>query len=129
MSVKKIMLASFILLPFSVLAEITHPADVSSTHTIRISKSSPIFTLKLPANPTTGYMWFLKKADANIIVLGHKYTKPIPTLMGESGYDVWRLKVQPEAFVVPHLMSLSLAYAQPWNLAAAKSDSYYVVTQ
>ncbi len=96
---------------------------------IIVQKDSPTFTIKLPANPTTGYSWFLLyPMDKMLAPMGQVYHRPEKTMSGAGGYDEWLFKVNPEGFTVPQITSLTLIYARPWELTEAKKLTFRIVT-
>lgn len=84
---------------------------------ILVTSDHPQFVIKLKSNATTGYSWFLKSFDANLIQpVKHKYEAPIDKkLMGAPGSDVWTFRVKPAGFSVPQQTSIRLVYARPWE--------------
>jgi predicted secreted protein len=97
---------------------------------IVVSKSSPIITVKLKSNPTTGYSWYLTKYDSMLIEpLSGSYIRPVSQLAGAPGYILWKFKVKPAAFTVPVITRISLIYARPWDLTDATSNQLVVVTE
>lgn len=83
---------------------------------IMVSATQPSFILKLKANPSTGYLWFLRDYDASLLApVSHTYQKPDAKLMGAPGYDLWTFKMKPAAFIVPRQTSLRMIYARPFS--------------
>lgn len=81
-----------------------------------VSANHPEFILKLKANPTTGFSWFLREYDNDILMpIKHVYQKPIGKLIGAPGYDLWTFKVKPAGFVVPQQTMMRMVYARPWS--------------
>ncbi|WP_235603146.1 protease inhibitor I42 family protein [Piscirickettsia litoralis] len=67
-----------------------------------ISKPGHTFEIKVPANPTTGYLWFLKSYNHNLIeAVKHRYDAPKTNMVGSPGKDVWTFKAKP-AFLRSH---------------------------
>ena len=85
------------------------------TKALLVTKSSPVLTLKLKSNPTTGYSWFLVGYDHELIKpLGAQFHPPKQTMPGAPGYTIWRFKVNPRAFVAPQMTTITLKYLRPW---------------
>jgi inhibitor of cysteine peptidase len=84
---------------------------------ITISAKEPIFTLKLKSNPTTGYSWFLREYNANIIipVKRHFEKNTDVKLMGAPGFELWTFKMKPQGFAVPQQTTLRFVYTRPWQ--------------
>lgn len=98
---------------------------------IAISPKQPEFTLRLKSNPTTGFSWFLREYDTNLITpIKHSFEKPTKTLMGAPGYELWTFKVKPAGFVMPQQTAIRLTYARPWESSdSATQIVYYIFTR
>ncbi len=84
--------------------------------TIQVTPLHPQFTIQLKSNPTTGYMWFLREYSTKMITpLKHSVIAPEKKLIGASGYEQWTFKVNPEAFIVPQLLTIRMIYTRPWT--------------
>ena len=96
---------------------------------IVVSKKSPVVTITLPSNSTTGYMWILTKYNNNLIKpLKQKYYGSKKNLAGAGGYEVWTFRVKSSGFTVPQVIEVNLIYAQPWELNAGKVAVFKLVT-
>lgn len=84
---------------------------------ITISAKEPLFTLKLKSNPTTGYSWFLREYNANIIIpVKRQFEKEKDVkLMGAPGFELWTFKIKPQGFAVPQQTTLRFVYTRPWE--------------
>ncbi|HEU5280772.1 MAG TPA: protease inhibitor I42 family protein [Gammaproteobacteria bacterium] len=83
---------------------------------ITVSATQPTFSLKLKANPSTGFLWFLRDYDASLVTpVSRQYEKPDGKLMGAPGYDIWTFKMKPAAFVVPRQTTLRMIYTRPFS--------------
>jgi|GEM_PF-1256514 len=83
---------------------------------ISISAQHPEFTLQLKSNPTTGYAWFLRDYDSHFIVpIKHSFQAGNAKLLGAPGYEFWTFQVKPDAFVVPHQLTIRFVYIRPWQ--------------
>jgi inhibitor of cysteine peptidase len=109
---------------FSVMANAKeiNKAAVDSIYTedkqnIIVSPKHPEFTLKLKSNPTTGFAWFLRGYDANVItpVKHHLEKATDEKLMGSPGYELWTFKVKPAGFIVPQQTTLRMIYGRAWQ--------------
>lgn len=84
--------------------------------TIQVTAQHPEFTIKLKSNPTTGYTWFLREYSTKMITpLKHSFIAPEKKLIGASGYEQWTFKVNPEAFIVPQMLTIRMMYTRPWK--------------
>ncbi|EKD55322.1 MAG: hypothetical protein ACD_60C00015G0030 [uncultured bacterium] len=83
-----------------------------------VSENNPQFTIKLTSNPTTGYRWFLRNYDANLIQpVKHAFlAADNKKLIGAPGYEVWRFKVKPAGFSVPQQTIIRFVYARPFEM-------------
>ena len=95
---------------------------------IVVSKQHPIFTIKLPSNRTTGFMWVLVHYNDHLIEpLSAAYRAPDSKLIGAPGYEIWKFKVKTIGCVVPQVTNLKLSYARSWNLEQSRVLNFKVV--
>lgn len=101
---------------FSVNADT--PKGVSDPEkSIVVTASQPEFTIRLASNPTTGYSWFIKRYNKSFLsIQKHQFLPPTSQIVGAGGVDLWVFKVNPEAFVAPHIFKIKLVYARPWEV-------------
>lgn len=84
---------------------------------VYLDSSTPNLVIKLKANPTTGYSWYLQSIDAPwLIPVSHRYVPPVSQLAGASGYDLWTFKVDPNYKTVPFYTEIELTYTRPWQV-------------
>ena len=96
---------------------------------IVVQKRSPVFSLILQSNPTTGYSWALKSYDSEIIKpVGKKFYSGKTTLVGAPGYEKWTFMLKPNGFVVPQTTNITLIYSRPWDLQGAQAVNFKLVT-
>ncbi|RDI48738.1 hypothetical protein AQULUS_08980 [Aquicella lusitana] len=96
---------------------------------ITVDRAHPEFTIKLKSNPTTGYAWFLREYDANLISpVKHSFQKPEQNLMGAPGYEIWTFRVKPQGFLVPQQTTIRMIYARPWQGADSSTQLVFRVT-
>jgi predicted secreted protein len=102
-----------------------------NTRPIQVSSTNPYFTVTLPTNSSTGYMWYLKNYDARLIILlRHNIQASKSAMAGAPGNEVWEFSVNPKGFVAPHMTMVQFEYARPWNLSDHPSIvDFTVVTQ
>jgi inhibitor of cysteine peptidase len=93
------------------------PIYTEDKPTIALSADSNQFSIQLKSNPSTGYSWFLKDYDANLIEpIKHEFlTNKDKKLIGAPGYQLWTFKVKPAAFIVPQQTRLRFVYVRPWG--------------
>jgi len=98
------------------------------TKPIMVGKASSLFTIKLKANPTTGFNWFLVSYDRNLIKpISRNYYAPNTKLVGAPGYEKWIFRVKPVGFIVPQITNIKLVYTRSWNLENYKPTIFKVV--
>lgn len=96
---------------------------------ISIDAAHPQFVLKLKSNPTTGYSWFLREYDSNLIMpVKHAFTKPDNDMPGAGGFETWTFKIKPVGFTVPQQTILRLIYARPWQGAEGSTQLVFRVS-
>lgn len=107
-------------------SDFTDPAK-----TIVVSKKSPTITIKLKANPTTGFSWFLAHYDDKLLIpISAKYYPPSDNkLIGAPGFTVWKFRVRNNAFNVPQMTNIALQYMRPWTLEGAMRVFITVITE
>ncbi len=111
-------------------------APAVSTYTqnepnIVVSKDAPNFMIKLQSNPTTGYSWFLREYDANLVQpVKHEFIHGDKKLIGAPGYELWTFKIKPSGFIVPQQSSIRFSYARPWESTDSASQVvFHISTQ
>jgi inhibitor of cysteine peptidase len=82
----------------------------SSPVTVKVGQE---FLIAIPGNPTTGYSWTGKSANANITVWGSAYQGPSATgkpLMGAGGQQIFVCAANKVGSAV-----LTFSYGRPWQ--------------
>lgn len=98
---------------------------------ISVSVEQPTFIIKMKSNATTGYSWFLRNYDSNIIQpIKHIYEAPENAkLIGSPGFEVWTFHVKRTGFLVPMQTQIRFIYTRPWeNSVQAKQVVFSVST-
>ena len=107
-------------------------ADVSYTDVkkpIIVGRSAHSFTIELKANPTTGYMWFLKNFNGELLNIEARYYQPPKDdRVGAAGKDIWKFTITSDALKAPQITELHFIYAKPWDLSDQKSQTFTVLT-
>ena len=98
---------------------------------ILVTVDQPQFTIKLPSNPTTGYSWYLREYDSNVVApVKHHYQGGERRMMGAPGYEYWYFRVKHAGFIVPQQTLIRFLYARPWQGADnATQVTFRVTTQ
>jgi inhibitor of cysteine peptidase len=83
---------------------------------ISVDAAHRIFTIKLKSNRTTGYSWYLREYDPNLLLPEkHSFEAPKERLIGAPGYELWTFQVKPAGFVVPQQTTIRFIYARSWD--------------
>lgn len=84
--------------------------------TIVVTPEQPQFVIHLKSNPTTGYSWFLRTYDTNLLTpVSHHFQVLKKGLIGAPGEEEWVFKVKPAGFIVPQQTTLRFIYMRPWQ--------------
>ncbi|MGB6975891.1 MAG: protease inhibitor I42 family protein [Gammaproteobacteria bacterium] len=96
--------------------------------TIYVRQNAPEFKLRLPSNPSTGYSWFLKKCDVNLVnVVRHKFYQSQNPQMGAPGYEEWVFRATPAALMAPHITHVVLVYARPTESEQSQDQRRFTI--
>ena len=97
---------------------------------IVVTADKPEFVIKLKSNPTTGYSWFLRDYDNQLLQTEHHQfiAPPDKKIMGQPGFEVWTFKVKRAGFVVPHQTLIRLVYARPWDSENSSTQEIFSVS-
>lgn len=97
---------------------------------VMVTSNAPDFVIKLIANPTTGYSWFLRDYNGNLLTPSkHEVKAPEnKKLVGAPGYEMWTFHVKPSAFIVPQQTMIRFVYARPWETADNSTQLVFKVT-
>jgi inhibitor of cysteine peptidase len=86
-----------------------------------VNPSQSDMVLRLKSNRTTGYGWYLKTYDHNLLSLkSYRYIAPNAQLAGAPGVEEWHFKVLSTANIAPQLSQITFSYMRPWELSDAK---------
>jgi inhibitor of cysteine peptidase len=84
--------------------------------TITVKSSSPQVSIRLPANPSTGYQWVLVKYDSTFMYLpSGSYVPSKSEAAGAPGYALWKFKFKKSAFYATQKTEVILEYKRPWE--------------
>jgi inhibitor of cysteine peptidase len=97
---------------------------------IQLSVDQAQFTIKLQSNPTTGYSWFLRTYDNNLIQpVSHRFQSPAQKkLIGAPGYEFWTFRMKKAAFVVPQQTALRFTYTRPWDGSGQSKQVVFTIS-
>jgi len=96
---------------------------------VTVNSHQPTFTVKLKSNPTTGYSWFLRDYNNNLMSpVKHVFQQPDSKLVGAGGFELWTFRMKPAGFVVPQQTMIRFIYARPWQGADNSTQVVFRVT-
>ena len=104
--------------------------DANSTSSRITAKVGEDFTIKLPANLTTGYSWRMGEIKPAIVrEVDYKYNQPVNTqrLVGAGGEEVWIFNAVRTGRVTIHI-----EYVRPWEVdvpPVKKADFTIIITK
>ncbi len=127
---------AFILLIISFLIPFSAKADPITVYTeektaIMVQSDQPIFSIKLKSNATTGFSWYLRAYDSNLLQpIKQTYEPPAnKKLIGAGGYQIWTFRVKPSGFAVPMQTSIRFVYGRSWeNNSQARQIVFQITT-
>ena len=89
----------------------------------------PSITINLPANPSTGYQWYLLQYDDRILEpSGYQYIPAKNKLAGAPGISSWQFQLKKSAFQVPRVSHIEFEYRRMWETANGNRQSITVIT-
>jgi inhibitor of cysteine peptidase len=88
-----------------------------------VTKDQPSFTIALPANPSTGYIWLVQSYDAKLLKLSqhHYLASNKKSTVGAPGVEDWVFHVKSKV-VAPQITKITLVHARPWEIVEAKGE-------
>ena len=94
-----------------------------------IDPTQPVFIIKLKSNPTTGYSWFLRDFNSELIQpVSRKFAPPDnPKLVGAPGFELWTFRLKPPAFLVPQQTLIRFVYTRPWESAESPTPVIFKI--
>jgi predicted secreted protein len=97
---------------------------------IVVKEDNPVVTVKLPATPSTGFTWILKRYNSDLVKpVSAKYVPPLKQIAGAPGHMEWKFKLDEDAFVVPQMVKVVLVYARPWTRQGKTMKVVTFITQ
>lgn len=95
-----------------------HSIASQESQTILLKPGQKTFSIKLKANATTGYQWFLKKYDDDLVkVKDYQYVVDASheKMVGVGGTAEFTFKADSDFLKAPQQTTLYFVYLQPWN--------------
>lgn len=100
----------------------------SKTEKLHISMKQDDFTVHLPANPTTGFQWYLLDYDSKLFeVINRQYISSKVGVMGAGGYMLYTFKIKKQE-KYPRKSVLEFKHARSWepNTASIHKVTVYI---
>jgi inhibitor of cysteine peptidase len=86
---------------------------------MKVSGKSQTFTVKLAANPTTGYQWTIKQYDKKVLKLvAQQYMAPVSRRIGAGG-EMKFVFSRVKKSVAPQSTTIVFRYARSWEPGSA----------
>ena len=95
-----------------------------------VTSEQPEFVIKLKSNPTTGFSWFLRDYNMDLLqAVSHQYQPATDNgLVGAGGFELWTFKVKPAGFFVPQQTAMRFVYTRPWEPTENTTQLIFKVT-
>jgi inhibitor of cysteine peptidase len=123
----------FLFAPQLFAADTKTPVEIFTEDqtSIAITKDKPQFVIKLKSNPTTGYAWFLREYDAQLVTpVKHVFESPKEKkVLGASGFELWTFRMKETSFKVPQQTMIRFVYARPLETDQSKQVVFRVSTR
>lgn len=104
--------------------------NAATSQTIEVSSAAPEFSIRLDANPTTGYRWTVKSYDSALLTLvKNEYLPPGSNCIGAGGEEIWTFKANAAAFTKPTKTLIEMEYARSWEQQGGTTVTYTVMTK
>lgn len=108
---KKILGCLLIAVFFNILSLSAFCANVIKQN---VNKNDAQFSVELKSNPTTGYQWFVKSYDQNLIKLeSNQYIPGVPQRVGSGGKNIFTFKMVGKNY--PPQTKIMFEYKRPWE--------------
>lgn len=102
--------------------------SMASTLEFTIQPKASYFFFSLPANPTTGYQWFIQSYDKSKLAFHHsEYKASTPGLIGSGGVERFYFYVTDKTS--PLDTYLVLKYARPWEKENSKPQNVHLTVK
>lgn len=95
-------------------------SEAHNGRTIRLH-AGEVFTVTLPANPTTGYVWELQSVDTAVLATSSQvlYTPKEGGALGGGGTAAFTFRA-----IAPGRATVQMNYARPWEKGAAPARTF-----
>lgn len=103
---------------FLLLLTWTHLFANDLSQNIILKNAQTSFEISLTGNATTGYQWFLKDYNYNLLKLeSTRYLPDSSKRIGAGGHTIFTFDVDPHFYQGPQSTSLHFVYERPWENA------------
>lgn len=94
---------------------------------VTVNPKQPTFEVSLPANPSTGYQWQVKKYDANLFTMTGSAYAPVQNsnVIGASGKTTFTFKLVKNVNY-PQESMMTFYYFRPWEPKSGSSQVVYI---
>lgn len=101
------------------------PYALAASNIININNNNKTFSIKLKANPTTGYQWFIKYYNKKLIVCNNKNYTANSKLIGAGGITTFNFTAKNTQ--KPFSTNIQFIYKRPWEKnISAQSQTYTI---
>ena len=104
----------------------------TTTQNIRLQANQQTINISLPANPSTGYQWFVQTYDHELLGLqNYRYASssaPKQGMVGTGGSGIFTFTVDPRFYDAPQTTQVTFIYEQPWNPGQNASTSVITIS-
>lgn len=112
---------------FSWIALGASPALAGPMMSVQVSPQSPVFKIKLDANPTTGFTWQVQSMDNDLFqFVKSEYKVSNPKLIGSPGVNTMIFKLK-KLKKYPPSSIISLSYSRPWESDSGSTQQVKVL--
>lgn len=92
----------------------------------RVSPKSPSFLVRLPANATTGFRWYLVNKPSWLQIVDARYVISANARIGQGGTSEWEVRWPESHCVFPRRAEIVFAYARPWVGASSNEKQTHI---
>ena len=85
--------------------------------------------INLPANPSTGYQWYLLQYDDRLLEpVSYQYIPAKSRLAGAPGVGSWQFQLKKTAFLVPRVTHVGFEYRRAWEATSGNRQTMTIIT-
>ncbi|HVV68218.1 MAG TPA: protease inhibitor I42 family protein [Gammaproteobacteria bacterium] len=96
---------------------------------ILVHPQTQTITINLPANPSTGYQWYLLQYDDKLFEpMGYQYIPAKVKLAGAPGVSSWQFQLKKAAFLVPRVTHIQFEYRRSWEVSGGNRQTVTIVS-